>query len=288
MKIIRSIQEMADFAADLNLSKAKKNRSIGFVPTMGSLHSGHMSLVENSAAENANTIVSIFVNPVQFEKDGDFESYPRDEKADIDRLEKDGKTKCVFIPSYEDMYPEGYASFVEVMNNMTSVLCGASRPGHFRGVATVVSKFLNILNPDVLYLGQKDMQQAAIIKKMIQDLNFGVRVSVCPIVREKDGLALSSRNKLLTPEERETAPVLYRAIQVAESMIELGEKSPGVIIKEMIRKIKEAKAEIDYVDIVDSRTFEKKNVLSGEVLIAAAVYIGKIRLIDNSVVTVEE
>jgi pantoate--beta-alanine ligase len=268
------------------IDKIKRNKKniIGFVPTMGALHDGHLSLIYAAANECNKIIVSIFVNPKQFGPGEDFNKYPRDIKKDIKLLRTTKKVNCIFIPEVNEMYPSDYGTYVQLENEMPKVLCGVSRPNHFKGVTTIVSKLLNIVKPDKLYLGQKDMQQAVILKKMINDLNYKIDVIICPIVREKDGLAMSSRNTYLTPDERNIAPVLRKALQIGESMIELGERDPQVVIKEIKRKIKETNAEIDYVEIVDPETLIKKERISGKVLIAAAIFIGNTRLIDNTIV----
>lgn len=281
MKIITNILNMHNY-----IDKIKRNKKniIGFVPTMGALHDGHLSLIYAAANECNKIVVSIFVNPLQFGPGEDFNKYPRDIKRDIKLLRSTKKVNCVFIPEVNEMYPPGYATYVQLENEMPKVLCGIRRPTHFKGVTTIVCKLLNIVKPNKLYLGQKDMQQAVILKKMINDLNYKIDVIICPIIREKDGLAMSSRNTYLTPDERNIAPILRKALQIGESMIELGERDPQVVIKEIKRKIKETNAEIDYVEIVDPETLMKKERISGKVLIAAAIFIGNTRLIDNTIV----
>ncbi len=284
MKIITDIKEMHDYIKKIK----KRGSSTGFVPTMGYLHEGHLSLVRRAGEENKKVIVSIFVNPIQFGPAEDFDKYPRDTKRDLKMLKELKCVDCVFMPEAKDMYKEDFATYVELKNNMTKVLCGVSRPGHFTGVTTVVAKLLNIVKPDKLYLGQKDMQQAVILKKMIEDLNYDTEVVICPIVREKDGLAMSSRNTYLSPEERELATVLHKSLQIAESMIELGEKDIEKIKNEVKRKLSESNIKIDYVEIVDADTLQKKETLQGKILIAAAIYIGKTRLIDNKIINIPE
>lgn len=281
MKIINKISDMHYY-----IDKIKRNKKniIGFVPTMGALHEGHLSLIFSASNECNKIIVSIFVNPVQFGQNEDFEKYPRDLKRDLKLLRNTKKVNCVFIPEVNEMYPSDYATYIQLENEMPKVLCGVSRPTHFKGVTTIVGKFLNIIKPDKLYLGQKDMQQAVILKKMVIDLNYKTEVVICPIIREKDGLAMSSRNAYLTPDERNIATILRKALQIGESMIELGEQDSQIIIKEIKRKIKETNAEIDYVEIVDPDTLAKKERVSGRVLIAAAIFIGNKRLIDNTIV----
>ena len=280
MKTITAIEEMTVYANKLK----KRGHTSGFVPTMGALHEGHLSLVEAAAAGNEKVIVSIFVNPTQFLPGEDFEKYPRPVKKDLKMLKDTKKVDCVFMPERASMYPEDAATFVTLENDMTKILCGASRPGHFKGVTTIVAELLNIVKPDNLYLGQKDAQQALILKKMMKDLHYDTQVVLCPIVREKDGLALSSRNMYLTPQERDTAPVLYKSLQMAESMVELGERSAETVKKEIKRKIKDAGVEIDYVETVDPATLTPVDKITGEVLIAAAIFVGKTRLIDNTII----
>ena len=232
--------------------------------------------------------MSIFVNPLQFGPNEDFNKYPRNTKKDIKLLRTTKKVNCVFMPEADEMYSSDFATFVQLENQMPKVLCGITRPTHFKGVTTVVCKLLNIVKPDKLYLGQKDMQQAVILKKMIMDLNYKTEVVICPIVREKDGLAMSSRNSYLTPDERNIAPILRKSLQLGESMIELGERDSQTIIKEITRKIKETNAQIDYVEIVDPDTLLKKERIAGRILIAAAIYIGSTRLIDNTLIELKE
>ncbi len=268
---------MREYSAKLR----KRGHTIGFVPTMGALHAGHLSLVEAAARENERVIISIFVNPAQFAPNEDLDAYPRPLKKDIKLLRYLKKADCLFIPEAGDIYPDGYATYVELQNSMVNCLCGLSRPAHFRGVTTIVSKLLNITTPDRIYLGQKDAQQALILEKIIKDMNYPVSAVICPIVREKDGLALSSRNTYLTPEQRNCAPVIYKSLQMAESMIELGERDAEKIKKEIRRKIKEENLEIDYVEAVAYADLRPLENLTGKVLIAAAVFVGKTRLIDN-------
>ncbi len=263
----------------------EKGKSIGFVPTMGYLHEGHLSLVRQSIKENALTVVSIFVNPIQFGPGEDFERYPRDMERDKRLLEKEG-VHYLFFPSNEEMYPTGFKTFVEVAE-LGKKLCGKSRPGHFRGVTTVVLKLFNIVQPDRAYFGQKDAQQAIIIKKMVKDLNLDVDIVVMPIVREEDGLAMSSRNVYLNEEERKNATVLYKSLKEAEKMIKMGERDAEKIINRMREVIMSyPKALIDYIEIVDTEELNPVNPIKGKFLIALAVYIGKARLIDNMILEV--
>jgi len=261
----------------------KEGKSISLIPTMGYLHEGHLSLFR-AARKHADVVVaSIFVNPIQFGPKEDFEKYPRDIKRD-EQLAESAGVDVIFHPSANDMYPEGFSTFVDVAG-LTDKLCGASRPGHFKGVTTVVAKLFHIVRPDIAYFGQKDAQQAIVIKKMAEDLNMNVEIKIMPIVRESDGLAMSSRNMYLSVSERKDAPVLYESIKKAESLIRSGEKDAAKLTKameDMIRIVPSAK--IDYVSVVDAKNLEKVKMITGETLIAIAVFIGKTRLIDNIIV----
>jgi pantoate--beta-alanine ligase len=257
-----------------------EGRSIGFVPTMGYLHKGHLSLVERSVKENDFTIASIFVNPIQFGPKEDFKKYPRDFKRDESMLKRAG-VDALFYPAANRMYPDPYHGYVEV-EELGDTLCGKSRPGHFKGVATVVTKLFNIVKPDIAYFGQKDAQQALIIDKMSKDLNMGIKIRAMPTVREKDGLAMSSRNTYLGAAERKEAAVLYKSLLLARQMINRGERSAQKIINRMKALIKQKKAAaIDYVEIVDAATLKPVKNIAGDILIALAVRIGNTRLIDN-------
>lgn len=277
MEIIRDIKTLREVV------KAKKRQgfSIGFVPTMGYLHAGHMSLVKAAKADTDFVVTSIFVNPTQFGEGEDLDAYPRDLEGDQAQLEKE-KVDILFYPSVEEMYPEGYSTYVEVEGDMTGVLCGSSRPGHFKGVATVVTKLFNMVSPDKAFFGQKDAQQVSVIERMVKDLNMDVEIIPCPIHREADGLAMSSRNTYLSEKERKDALVLSSSLFMAKDLIEKGERSAETIIERIIDKIKSVDyAIIDYVEIVDALTLNKIEELQGEILIAIAVKIGKPRLIDN-------
>ncbi|MEA2004762.1 MAG: pantoate--beta-alanine ligase [Acidobacteriota bacterium] len=271
-----------------SLEKVKRQgKTIGFVPTMGYLHEGHLSLVRESLRKTDYTVVSIFVNPTQFGPEEDFNRYPRDLSRDAQVLKKEG-VDILFIPETQEMYPEGYKTFVEV-KDLQNLLCGKSRPGHFRGVCTVVLKLFNIIQPNMCFFGQKDAQQAVIIKKMVHDLNLDISVEVLPIIREHDGIAMSSRNSYLNPEQRKAALVLYKSLKEAEKMIAEGERSAGNIIERMCKIINsEPKARIDYVEIVDLEYLNPVIEIENEVLIALAVFIGSVRLIDNIIVNIKE
>jgi pantoate--beta-alanine ligase len=283
LKKITNIKEMKDVVRDLK----SQGKIIGFVPTMGYLHEGHLSLVRSSVRKADTTVVSIFVNPTQFGQKEDFKEYPRDIKRDSACLEREG-VDYLFFPDTEEMYPYGFKTYVEVQDLQTK-LCGRSRPEHFRGVCTVVLKLFNIVNPDLAFFGQKDAQQAIILKNMARDLYLEVKIEVLPIVREKDGLALSSRNEYLDKRERQTALVLYRSLQKAKKMIMEGERKAAQIIEKMKELIgKEPLVEIDYVDIVDLDELSSVEAVGEEALIALAVYVGKTRLIDNMIVEIDE
>ena len=258
-------------------------KSIGFVPTMGFLHEGHLSLVKESLRQTDATVVSIFVNPTQFGPDEDFQEYPRDLKKDSALLEELG-VDILFIPDHQEMYPEGYKTYVEV-TELQDNFEGRSRPGHFRGVCTVVLKLFEIVNPDVAYFGQKDAQQAVIVNKMVQDLNLEVKIQVIPTVREEDGLALSSRNVYLTKEQREAALCLVKSLREADRLIQAGERDSRIIKREMKKLIdSESLARLDYIAVVDLEKLDPLDKIKGEVLIAVAVFFGKVRLIDNMIV----
>ena len=277
MKIIETIDQLRE-----ELRKYKtQGQTIGFVPTMGYLHRGHLSLVEQSKKENGVTVVSIFVNPTQFGPGEDFDRYPRDLEGD-ERLLKELAVDVVFYPAVKEIYPGDYATYVEV-EKWGKVLCGKSRPTHFRGVATVVLKLLNIVSPTCAYFGRKDAQQAIIIKKMVKDLNLDVTIHTIPIVRDPDGLALSSRNAYLSAEERKAALSLSQALEKAKTEIHHGLRDASAI-KELIRKEigKYPQVTIDYVEVVSLDALEQiKTITLDNTLVAGAIWAGKTRLIDN-------
>ena len=255
--------------------------TVGLVPTMGYLHEGHASLVKTSVQQCDRTVASVFLNPTQFGPGEDLETYPRDFEHDCALLTECG-CDMVFHPEVSEMYPDGFATFVEVQSEMPRQLCGKTRPIHFRGVCTVVSKLFNIVTPDKAFFGQKDAQQLAIIRRMVLDLSMGIEIVGCPIVREADGLAKSSRNTYLSAEERTAATVLHKGLTAGEELLRSGEKNAAKVVAE-IRKVieNEPLAKIDYVELVDWNTLKPVETVSGEVLCAVAVYIGKTRLIDN-------
>ena len=261
----------------------KEGYTIGFVPTMGYLHEGHASLMD-AAGENDKVVVSIFVNPIQFGPNEDLESYPRDLEHDAKVCEEHG-VDLIFHPTPEEMYGEHFYTYVD-MDVLTKELCGLSRPVHFRGVCTVVNKLFNIVTPDHAYFGEKDAQQLAIIKRMVKDLNMPLEIHGCPIIREEDGLAKSSRNTYLSEEERKAALVLSRSIFLGKEMVEKGERDAKKVVAAMTAEIeKEPLAKIDYVKVVDLETMQQVETIEHDILTAIAVYIGKTRLIDNFMVT---
>jgi pantoate--beta-alanine ligase len=267
----------------VNQFKTARNQltgTVGFVPTMGALHEGHMALVRNARAENINVIVSIFINPTQFGPSEDFASYPRNAKRDLEMLQKEG-VRIAFMPTPGEIYPEGFNSWVEV-KDITDKLEGKARPGHFKGVTTVVAKLLNIVEPDKVYFGEKDAQQLAVIRKMMHDLNIRIQLVALPTVRESDGLAMSSRNARLSPEERKAAVVLWKALGLARSQWEDGQRDASQMRKTMSALIeKEPLAKIDYISIADPQTLDEVDIVGKTALVSMAVYVGKTRLIDN-------
>lgn len=276
MKIVRTIDEIRNQVK----SWRKEGLTVGFVPTMGYLHEGHASLIRKSSEQNDRTVVSVFVNPMQFGVNEDLDSYPRDIEHDSEVVEESGGD-IIFNPEPEEMYKSGFSSFVD-MTVLTEELCGLSRPVHFRGVCTVVTKLFNIVKPDRAYFGQKDAQQLAVIKHMVSDLNMDIEIIGCPIVREENGLAKSSRNTYLSDKERESALILSKTIFMGMDMVRNGEKDCKKILDAMKKNIEsEPLAKIDYVKIVDLNTMQQIDTLDRPALCAMAVYIGKTRLIDN-------
>lgn len=277
MHVVHTTEEMGRLRSTLP-------DTVGLVPTMGYLHEGHLSLVRGSVGENSATVVSVFVNPTQFGKGEDFEEYPRDLDRDLALLDKEG-ADVVFAPESEQMYPPGFCTWVEV-EKITERLEGASRPGHFRGVATVCNKLFNIVQPAVAYFGQKDAQQVIVLRQMIRDLNMGLEVRVLPTVRESDGLAISSRNAYLRGNERRAAAVLFRALTAAQAMHEAGERDASTMRRRMTSIIEtEPLASIDYVSVADSESLEELGTVEGAALASVAVRIGRARLIDNVVLS---
>lgn len=279
MKIVSTVEEVRAQVKEWK----KEGYTIGFVPTMGYLHEGHASLMD-AAGENDKVVVSIFVNPIQFGPNEDLESYPRDLEHDAKVCEEHG-VDLIFHPTPEEMYGEHFYTYVD-MDVLTKELCGLSRPVHFRGVCTVVNKLFNIVTPDHAYFGEKDAQQLAIIKRMVKDLNMPLEIHGCPIIREEDGLAKSSRNTYLSEQERKAALVLSRSIFLGKEMVEKGERDAKKVVAAMTAEIeKEPLAKIDYVKVVDLETMQQVETIEHDILTAIAVYIGKTRLIDNFMVT---
>jgi pantoate--beta-alanine ligase len=281
MKIIKTIKQMQALSRRLKA----ENKTIGFVPTMGALHEGHLSLVRRSTKECDSTVVSIFVNPTQFGPQEDFKQYPRDLEGDLKKLSI-FNIDAVFTPDNEEMYPEGFSTNIKI-GHLGEILCGMSRPGHFNGVATVVTKLFNIVIPHRAYFGQKDFQQSVVIKKLVKELNFDIEIIVCPIVREPDGLAMSSRNSYLNTEERKKATVLYRALLRGEECIKQGMKDSLKVREEMEKLIKaENVTAIDYIEVVDPESLESVKQIDRTVVICLAVKIGTTRLIDNKIIEI--
>jgi len=265
---------------EIRALRQKLSDTVGFVPTMGYVHEGHLTLVRQARMENSAVIVSIYVNPTQFGPREDFGAYPRDINRDLELL-REGGVDVVFVPSDDQMYSPEFSTWVDV-ENISEQLEGASRPGHFRGVATVVAKLFNIVQPTKAYFGQKDAQQVVIIKRMVAELNMAIEIVVVPTVRESDGLAMSSRNIYLSPEERKAATVLFRALTLARQLRMGGEKDAGKIRRQMTSLIqKEPLAKTDYVSIADAETMEELDLIDRSALASLAVRIGKTRLIDN-------
>ena len=280
--VIKTVREVREHV------RAWRNEglNVGLVPTMGFLHEGHRSLIERAVAENDRVVVSVFINPIQFAPNEDLESYPRDIEADR-ALCTDAGAAMIFNPEPAEMYPQGFCTAVD-MNGLKFELCGKSRPIHFSGVCTVVTKLFNIVGPDRAYFGQKDAQQLAIIRRMVRDLNMPLEVVGCPIVREEDGLAKSSRNTYLNEQERAAALILSKTIFLGQKLVDEGERDAKKLIEAMEANIAtEPLARIDYVDVVDAENIERIDRLEGDVLVAMAVYIGKTRLIDNFIASVE-
>ena len=274
MQIYKTIAETREALAEEALQK-----KIGFVPTMGALHKGHLSLVERCHSESDLTVVSIYVNPTQFGPQEDLNHYPRNLEKDIDLL-RNYHVDIVFTPDDVQMYPEGYCTWVQV-EGLSDILCGASRPGHFRGVATIVLKLMHIVNPKLMFMGMKDYQQIIVLEKMIEDLNLETKIVRCPIVREPDGLAMSSRNSYLTPDERQRATCLIKALKNAQKMVNEGHLDSSILISEAENIIKQSDGRIDYIKIVDGSTLQELPEVRSGSRMMLAVYIGNTRLIDN-------
>ena len=278
MKIVETVKEVREQVKEWK----KQGLSVGFVPTMGYLHEGHKSLMDAARKGNDKVVVSIFVNPMQFGPTEDLATYPRDLDHDAALCESAG-VDLIFHPEAEEMYEKDFCSFVD-MTGLTEGLCGKTRPIHFRGVCTVVNKFFNIVTPDRAYFGQKDGQQLAVIKRMVRDLNMDIEIIGCPIVREEDGLAKSSRNTYLSPEERKAALILSKTVALGKELAKT-EKDANKVVEAMKKNIEtEPMAKIDYVEAVDALSMEPVEKLEGTCMLAMAVYIGKTRLIDNTLI----
>ena len=283
MQIIRTIKELRPVIREYRL----KNKSIGFVPTMGALHPGHLNLIKASKEECEYTVISIYVNPTQFNAPDDLNSYPRDIEADT-KIARDAGTDILFVPDDKEMYSKEFSTIVEVSGHVTNTLCGISRPGYLRGVVTVVCKLFNIVQPDKAYFGLKDAQQAIVVSKMVNDLNFPVEIRLIPIAREKDGLAYSSRNENLTDEKRENALILNQSLNHAKKRImEDNERDAMKVTGEMYEMVSKTKgAKIDYISIVSLPTLKDVKKIKDQIMIAMAVFIGETRLIDNIILNV--
>lgn len=277
MQIIESVLEMQSQAISLR----SKNRLIGLVPTMGALHQGHISLIEAARAQADTVVVSIFVNPTQFGPNEDFEAYPRDVEKDLEVCRQIG-VDVVFLPKREEFYPQGYSTYV-LEERLSTGLCGISRPHHFRGVLTVVAKLFNVVHPDIAVFGQKDAQQAAVIKKMVADLHYFVQILVCPTVREPDGLAMSSRNRKLHSTQRGDAAVIYRALTAAKALYDSGHHNVDRIIAEVTHTLSTSRRiRVIYAGLVDTETLDPlREITPGRSLLTVAVWVDEIRLIDN-------
>ena len=281
MKVVKTVKEVREIVS----AWRKEGLTVGLVPTMGYLHEGHQSLIIKSAEQNDRTVVSVFVNPIQFGPNEDLEAYPRDLDRDIQKVEEAGGD-LIFNPEPAEMYPGHFTSFIDTTET-TELLCGAVRPVHFRGVCTVVGKLFNIVCPDRAYFGQKDAQQLATIRRFVRDLNFPLEIVACPIVREADGLAKSSRNTYLNAEERQAALLLSTSLKKGQEPIGAGERDAQTVIAVITESLKsEPLARIDYVEVVDFENIQRTARIEGEVLVAIAVYIGKTRLIDNFIVNI--
>jgi pantoate--beta-alanine ligase len=276
MKKLTTVTEMQVAAAGLRAT----GRRIGFVPTMGALHDGHLSLVRAARERSDVVVASIFVNPTQFGPNEDYRNYPRNLESDARLLGEEG-VDVLFAPAPEEIYPPGFQTYVTV-RDLSQPLCGRSRPGHFRGVATVVTKLLNIVQPDAAFFGRKDAQQGILIQQLVRDLSLPVEIVLCPTVREADGLAVSSRNAYLKPEERQAALVLHRSLGRAREMLVAGERSVERLVAG-VRGLLEAepRVRVDYVEVVDAATLEPAERLQGRIVLALAAWVGKARLIDN-------
>ena len=280
MRLVRTIWELRKVLSEVR----SEGKSIGFFPTMGALHEGHLSLMRAARKETDFLVISIFVNPSQFGPSEDFAEYPRDLEGDPAKAEEVG-VDLVFAPGTDEMYPAGFATYV-LQERLTDRMCGLSRPGFFRGVTTVVAKLFNLVGPCVAYFGQKDYQQSVVVRQMVRDLNMEVEIRVLPTVREADGLAMSSRNKYLKPTERQEALCLYKALNEAKALVAAGANKSEQIIEKMKEIVARApSAKIDYIVVADPENLEDIETFKGRALVALAVWIGKTRLIDNMLIS---
>jgi len=283
MQVVRQIREMQNISEKLR----NEGKRIGFVPTMGYLHEGHLSLVKKAKEQCDSVVVSIFVNPTQFGPGEDLQRYPRDEEGDKAKLDAAG-VDFLFMPEGKEMYPSGYQTYIEV-TDISKGLCGDFRPGHFTGVATVVAKLFNIVKPRIAVFGEKDYQQLLVIKRMVEDLNFDIRIIPGTLIREKDGMAMSSRNAYLSPEDRKKATVLYRSLLKAKELFDSGEKKTYNIIEAVEKTIGSVEGvSLQYAEIRDAETLKKLEKINTPVLIAIAAMVGSVRLIDNMIIGGEE
>ena len=283
MKIVKDIYKMKTYAKIMK----KDNKLIGFVPTMGYLHEGHLNLIRTARKQSDIVIVSIFVNKLQFGPKEDFDAYPRDPEGD-ENLAKSCGADVIFYPDEKDMYPKGFSTYVDV-ENLTNNLCGKSRPGHFKGVTTVVAKLFEIVKPDIAYFGQKDAQQAFIVKRMIEDLNMDITLKIMPIVREEDGLAMSSRNVYLKSSERKEATQIYKSLEEARELVNSGENDSKEVAKKVRNVLQKTPSlKIDYISLVDVNSLQDVSKINNETLLAVAAFAGKTRLIDNIILNREK
>jgi len=279
MEIVQTIKSVRKIVAEAR----RQNGKIGLVPTMGALHAGHISLIKEAVKETDFVVVTIFVNPTQFGAGEDFQKYPRPLQGDIDICQNEG-VHLIFIPTAEHLYGCEHLTWVDV-EKLTLTLCGKCRPGHFRGVTTVCAKLFNIVMPDTAFFGQKDAQQAFVIKKMVQDLNFPIKIVICPTVRERSGLAISSRNQYLTEQQKAHAPLIYKALRKARQLTKQGIDNPIEIIAQMTHILREApEMQIEYIGIVDAKTLQVLEAVNTKALVAIAAKLGSARLIDNIMV----
>jgi len=279
--MLKKIHKIKDIKREIHYWK-KRGKKIGFVPTMGAIHDGHLSLIKKCVRENDISVVSIFVNPTQFGEGEDYNNYPRDLEKDKQQLQKEG-VDYIFNPPEEEIYPKNFRTYV-IVKELSNIMCGLTRQSHFQGVTTIVIKLFNIINPDSAYFGQKDAQQAIIIKQMIKDLNLNINLRVCPIIREKDGLAMSSRNKYLDKKQRNQAISLNKSLQLAGKLFNKGHRKVNFIKEKMFNLLYNFPLiKVDYIEIVDINSLKPLDIIKEQALVAVAAYLGKARLIDNKI-----